>query len=247
MIRFDNFEVVGLEPAIRGMRNPKNSWKRSDSLFFYDGDTGYFITGEADDESGHEPDEDIGYFIGGVHLGSGDRHLMTNLAKNGSVHAKYRRMIVVYVDIIAPLYWWKEFDTYKVGTVSNSCSTMHTIADKLFTREDFSYEHLGVITKDETGDTIMQNLWIESLKKTIEVLNIARRFYFETEDPVLKKQYWWQMIQLLPTSYNQKRTIMLNYEVLANIYKSRKNHKLDEWHRFCDWIEQLPYSSLITV
>lgn len=230
MLKIDNFEVVGWEHAIRGMRNPKNSWDRSDS--------------EQKFESPH--DLSGGY----IDIGPNDHKLMMNLADGGPVHAKYRRMITVYVDITAPLYWWKEFDTYKVGTVANSCSTMHKIADKEFTLEDFSYEHLGVPTFaiNEKGEDVpvVQNLWEESLKRTINDLNIARNFYISSNEPGLKKQYWWQMIQLLPSSYNQKRTVMLNYEVLVGIYKWRRNHKLDEWHTFCDWIEELPYSELIT-
>lgn len=230
MLKIDNFEVVGWEHAIRGMRNPKNSWDRSDS--------------EQKFESPH--DLSGGY----IDIGPNDHKLMMNLADGGPVHAKYRRMITVYVDITAPLYWWKEFDTYKVGTVANSCSTMHKIADKEFTLEDFSYEHLGVPTFaiNEKGEDVpvVQNLWEESLKRTINDLNIARNFYISSNEPGLKKQYWWQMIQLLPSSYNQKRTVMLNYEVLVDIYKWRRNHKLDEWHTFCDWIEELPYSELIT-
>ena len=162
-------------------------------------------------------------------LGSNDLALMTRLRNAGTDHRKFMRMIVVYVDLTAPLYWWKEFDTYKVGTVANSCSTMHKIAAKRFERDDFSHEHLM-----DGGNYI--------LNSTIDMLNEYRAQYLETKD----KKYWWQMIQLLPSSYNQRRTVMLNYEVLANIYKSRRNHKLDEWHIFCDWIEKLPYGELIT-
>ena len=158
---------------------------------------------------------------------------MMNLAHGGPVHAKYRRMITVYLDINAPLYWWKEFDTYKVGTVANSCSTMHKIHAKAFEREDFSIEHLH---------NFKEQHWMVCMDNVIAALNVARDKYLETKD----KTYWWQMIQLLPTSYNQKRTVMLNYEVLTNIYESRRHHKLDEWHTFCDWIENLPYSELIT-
>ena len=180
-------------------------------------------------------------------LGPNDLDLMTRLAAGGPVHAKYRRMMVVYLDITAPLYWWKEFDTYKVGTVANSCSTMHKIQAKEFTLEDFSHEHL------DEDETCFQTLNADPyevipfssediLKATIAALNVWRDKFLETND----KHYWWQMIQLLPSSYNQKRTVMLNYEVLHNIYHSRKGHKLDEWHTFCDWIETLPYSQLIT-
>lgn len=201
MIQIENAEVMGFEHAIRGMRNPMNSWKRSDSSH--------------------------------TKIGENDISLMLKLAKAGSVHAKYRRMITVYVDITAPLYFWKEFDTYKVGTVSNSCSTMHKIADKEFTINDFSHEHL-------TTQAIFLLLSI------IEELNEVRELYLQQDDEDVKKAYWWQMIQLLPSSYNQRRTIMLNYEVLANIYEYRRNHKLDEWHYICDWIESLPYSEIIT-
>ena len=167
-------------------------------------------------------------YLGGV--GPNDYNLMLKLAKSGPTHAKFRRMIVVYVDITAPLYWWKEMDTYKIGTVCNSCSTMHTIASKEFTLYDFSHEHLFDSTK-------------ETLKIICEILNKSREMFLATKD----KRFWWQMIQLLPSSYNQRRTIMLNYEVFAKIYKERKNHKLDEWVDFCEWIEGLPYSELITL
>lgn len=222
MLKIENVDVMGWEAAIRGMRNPMNSWEKSDSIFF-------------DDMCGNS-------------IGPNDRDLMKRLCNAGTDHRKFMRMIAVYVDITAPLYWWKEYDTYKVGTVANSCSTMHKIAAKEFTLEDFSCEHLGVTVPAELndGEEVFQNLWIESLKRTIEDLNIARGFYIREQNADLKKKYWWQMIQLLPSSYNQRRTVMLNYEVLANMYKSRKNHKLDEWHTFCDWIKSLPYSELIT-
>ena len=168
---------------------------------------------------------------------------MNRLAKGGPVHAKYRRMIVVYMDITAPLYWWKEFDTYKVGTVANSCSTMHKIHEKEFTLEDFSHEHLQPLYLT-AGDKACDNFpFDDGLKDIIRYLNCARGMYLKTKD----KEYWWQMIQLLPSSYNQRRTVMLNYEVLAGIYKHRKDHKLDEWRDFCKWIEKLPYSEVITV
>ena len=181
-------------------------------------------------------------------VGYNDSKLMASLAAGGPVHAKYRRMIVVYLDITAPLYWWKEFDTYKVGTVANSCSTMHKIHAKEFALEDFSHEHLlnlddckmgreGYILFADETISISRN----ALNFTIEALNIYRKKFLETKD----KKYWWQMIQLLPSSYNQKRTVMLNYEVLTGIYPMRKNHKLDEWSEFCQWIEQLPYSEII--
>lgn len=215
MIKFEHIKVDGFEPAIRGMRNPMNSWAKSDSEYKF--------------ESYHDTSG------GSFKIGPNDQELTLNLASNGPVHAKYRRMIVVYLDIIAPLYWWKEFDTYKVGTTSNSCSTMHKIQDKEFTIEDFSHEHLiDELDFDCAFKTYLIN--------TIDALNAARNKFLSTKD----KKYWWQMIQLLPSSYNQRRTIMLNYEVLANIYKHRRNHKLDEWIEFCKMIESLPYSGIIT-
>ena len=232
MLKIEKFVTASPEQwgiIIEGMRNPMNSWGKMDSYTTYEVDT--------DDVSIDEV----------FNMGENDRSLMMNLAKNGPVHAKYRRMIPVWVTLTAPLYWWKEFDTYKVGTVANSCSTMHKIQAKEFTLEDFSCEHLGVTVPAELndGEEVFQNLWVENLKRTIEDLNIARDFYNREQNADLKKKYWWQMIQLLPSSYNQKRTVMLNYEVLHNIYESRKNHKLDEWHVFCDWISELPYSELI--
>lgn len=233
MLKIENTEVMGWEHAIRGMRNPKNSWEKSDS--------GYCDT--------------IGDKFGDVikpenyRLGPNDFDLMSRLRNAGTDHRKFMRMITVYLDITAPLYWWKEFDTYKVGTVANSCSTMHKIAAKEFTLEDFSHEHLLNMANNDAGDALFlndaNNIRVDGddlFGLTINVLNYYRGRYIKTKD----KRYWWQMIQLLPSSYNQKRTVMLNYEVLANIYKSRRNHKLDEWHTFCDWIESLPYSELIT-
>lgn len=239
MLKIEKAEVVGWEAAIRGMRNPMNSWEKSDSIFVEDG--------EYRDICGN-----IGPYNGTVsntaaffEMGDNDLDLMKRLATAGTDHRKFMRMIVVYADVTAPLYWWKEFDTYKVGTVANSCSTMHKIADKEFTRDDFSYEHLFDFM---IGD--VEFLPIDILDNTIACLNMCRELYLaalKTEQSVVPaKDYWWQMIQLLPSSYNQKRTVMLNYEVLANIYKSRKNHKLDEWIEFCKWIETLPYDELIT-
>ena len=229
-LKIENFEVMGWEHAIRGMRNPKNSWERSDSFWNY------------------IPCGDYNYDF---HIGPNDHDLMMRLRNAGTDHRKFMRMITVYLDITAPLYWWKEFSTYKVGTVANSCSTMHKIAAKEFTLDDFSHEHL-LEPKDVhlPDDSCCNETWegcgviapIDILEETVHMLNKARKMFLETND----KKYWWQMIQLLPTSYNQKRTVMLNYEVLANIYKSRKDHKLDEWHTFCDWIKSLPYSELIT-
>ena len=235
MIKLENTEVVGWEHAIRGMRNPLNSWDKSDSEFIRDPDYGC---------SGNCPCEDIDGHCDCCFIGANDLELMKRLRNAGTDHRKFMRMITVYVDITAPLYWWKEFDTYKVGTVANSCSTMHKIHEKEFTLDDFSTEHVFrdnhmiVHSKDDfrSINNIQFFMWI------IDFLNENRRLYIETKD----KKYWWQIIQLLPSSYNQKRTVMLNYEVLANIYKSRKNHKLDEWHTFCDWIKSLPYSELIT-
>ena len=242
MIKIENIEVMGWEHAIRGMRNPMNSWEKSDSGICKGGDNGIGCENCANyDSCEHTYDHSW-------QLGKADHDLMMRLAAGGSTHAKYRRMIVVYVDITAPLYWWKEFDTYKVGTVANSCSTMNKIAQKEFTLEDFSHEHLGVYIPAEKndGEECFQNLWIDDiLPRVIDGLNIARNFYIKEDDPELKKKYWWQMIQLLPSSYNQKRTVMMNYEVLDSIYPMRKNHKLDEWVEFCKWIETLPYSEII--
>lgn len=254
MLKIENVKVVGLEPAIRGMRNPMNSWDKSDSFWTH-------ITSEETHESiEHE------FFVG-----ENDLDLMMKLASGGSDDAKFRRMIVVYMDITAPLYWWKEFDTYKVGTVANSCSTMHKIHVKEFTLEDFSCEHLITLNDgannelydecaismkdifDEMTSDLEDELAIDKnvcpfalpidvLNGIIELLNNAREHYIETHD----KKFWWQMIQLLPSSYNQRRTVMLNYEVLHNIYHARRNHKLDEWHVLCDQIEDLPYSEIIT-
>jgi hypothetical protein len=209
-----------------------NSWDKSDS--FYDIE---------EDPSPINPNDFAIYRIG-----KNDHKLMLKLAKGGAVHAKYRRMINITCDITAPLYWWKEFDTYKVGTVANSCSTMHKIHAKEFTLDDFSHEHLiGVqgCADDWFYDQDFGEHWsaTDVLDQMVLVLNFYRKKYLETKD----KRYWWQMIQLLPTSYNQKRTVQLNYEVLVGLYKWRKDHKLDEWHVFCDWIKSLPYSELITM
>lgn len=242
MIKLENTEVLGWEAAIRGMRNPMNSWDKSDSIFINDNEY-HTIVGDAGPVY---PDVDD------FTLGNTDKDLMMRLAKAGSVDAKYRRMIVVTVDITAPLYWWKEFDTYKVGTVANSCSTMHKIHAKEFTDDDFSCEHLMRLGKYENGITTPISVYNENgdgfspigvLHTTIDMLNLCREKFLETKD----KRYWWQMIQLLPSSYNQRRTVMLNYEVLAGIYPKRKDHKLDEWHDFCDWIKSLPYPEIITL
>lgn len=236
MLKIENAEVFGWEHAIRGMRNPMNSWEKSDSEFITaDGDH-HDITGNSGPWYGEGGwSENL--------IGPEDRKLMVKLSKAGTDHRKFMRMITVYLDITAPLYWWKEFDTYKVGTVANSCSTMHKIAEKEFTLEDFSCEHLvDEENVSYSSNALCMPYFKSALDAVIMLLNTARTMYLETKE----KTYWWQMIQLLPSSYNQKRTVMLNYEVLANIYKSRRNHKLDEWHTLCDWIETLPYSELIT-
>ena len=216
MLKVENVEVLGWEHAIRGMRNPKNSWAKSDS----------------GPECPYGKEKCCGECQQNFCIGPNDKQLMMALRNAGTDHRKFMRMITVYLDITAPLYWWKEFDTYKVGTVANSCSTMHKIAAKEFTLEDFSHEHL-------------QEDSVAVLETVIHTLNVHRDWFNNKvlDDPKID---WWQMIQLLPSSYNQKRTVMLNYEVLANIYKSRRHHKLDEWHTLCDWIEGLPYSELIT-
>ena len=267
MIKIENVEVMGWEAAIRGMRNPMNSWEKSDSKTIN-------MTLKKHELAPGVETLDYEPCVPYTSIGPNDFDLMKRLCNAGTDHRKFMRMITVYLDITAPLYWWKEFDTYKVGTVANSCSTMHKIADKEFTLDDFSHEHLydadherQWITSaivDEDPDSMHKVFLtpLEMLRCTIEMLNRYREDYLETGD----KDDWWQLIQLLPTTYNQKRTVMLNYEVLANIYKSRKNHKLDEWrvhetpeeHKFrnkdfssgmwgfCDWIESLPYSELIT-
>lgn len=198
MIKIEKVDVWGFEHAVRGMRNPLNSWERSDSTF--------------------EP----------VEIGQKDHDLMTRLSKGGSPHRKFFRQIMVSLDITAPLYWWKEFDTYKVGTTANSCSTMHTIQKNEFTMDDFSVDHLDAVTK-------------QYMEAVINSLNINRQKFLDSKD----KKYWWNMIQLLPTSFNQKRTVTMNYENLLNILEYRKGHKLDEWNIFCDWIMSLPYSDLL--
>ena len=236
MLKIENFEVMGWEHAIRGMRNPMNSWEKSDS--------------DMCDYELHNVEITPGVTSlkwrqckPYIYLGENDHDLMMRLRKAGTDHRKFMRMITVYLDITAPLYWWKEFDTYKVGTVVNSCSTMHKIHAKEFTLEDFSCEYL-----------IKES--IEELQNVIDKLNYFRDkfinwkesdFFIDNDQQLVdRKVIWWQMIQLLSSSYNQKRTVMLNYEVLANIYKSRKDHKLDEWRTLCHWIEELPYSELIT-
>ncbi len=223
---------------IEGMRNPMNSWEMSDSTYG---------TYYGKDSDGNDILDNSTFS-----LGQKDRYLMVRLAKTGSDHRKFMRMMNVYVRITAPLYWWKEFDTYKVGTVSNSCSTMHKITEKEFTIADFSHEHLdgetrslftdGNLVKDDGTTGTYNCSAYDFMCITCDVLNHYRDLYLITKD----KKYWWQMIQLLPSSYNQTRNVSLNYEVLANIYNSRKDHKLDEWREFCKWIEKIPYAELIT-
>ena len=281
MIKIENTEVMGWDAAIRGMRNPMNSWEKSDSNYRLilasrcDTCTSYLLNNcdDCDNCEVYKLCNSPNYFL----VGPNDLDLMTRLSKAGTDHRKFMRMITVYLDITAPLYWWKEFDTYKVGTVANSCSTMHKIADKEFEPSDFSYEHLddiwgyepevrdmAPVVELETHTDKITNYILgpdDILNLTIKMLNRCRDLYLITGENLKKndlteterkdlmaqqKVYWWQMIQLLPSSYNQRRTVMLNYEVLANIYKSRKGHKLDEWNSFCDWIESLPYAELIT-
>lgn len=224
MIKIENVVMPSPEQwemIIMGMRNPMNSWDRMDSY--------YGCYGKNCDDCEERALKTCENIRGNYTIGDNDLDLMNRLAKGGSVHAKYRRMIVVYLNVTAPLYWWKEADTYAIGPVKNSCSTMHKIQAKKFELDDFSHEHLN------DGST-------DVLKMTITALNSNRGYFLATKD----KFWWWQMIQLLPSSYNQKRTVMLNYEVLAKMYQERKDHKLDEWRTFCEWIEELPYSELIT-
>lgn len=232
MIKIEKTDVFGWEAAVRGLRNPMNSWDKSDSEF------GPFTEEDIYNQSiivSLEPK-----------IGPNDMNLMKRLRNAGADHRKYLRMIHVQANVTAPLYWYKEYDTYKISTVANSCSTMHKIADKEFTLDDFSCEHL--IDFDEPIRKDKNNLskypWFKTfLISIVDQLNYARELYLETKD----KRYWWQMIQLLPTSYNQKRTIDLNYENLINMYHARKNHKLDEWHDFCRWIESLPYAKELII
>ena len=224
MIKIENAEVMGWEHAIRGMRNPLESWNRMDS---------YKPNCLCCPRDGVEPYEEHDVTVLPYVLGKNDHDLMMRLAKAWGEHAKYRRMIVVYADVTAPLYWWKEYDTYKVGTVANSCSTMHKVTAKQFDLQDFSHEHLTIASS-------------VALQEVIYHLNYWWAKYDTAETDEIKKECWWQIIQMLPSSYNQRRTIMLNYEVLANIYRQRLNHKLDEWRQFCAWASSLPYSELIT-
>lgn len=231
MIKIEKAETYGWEAAIRGMRNPKNSWDKSDSGFGCTNE-GY-VAHCSVCESGHT--EQCHECFKNYVVGENDLSLMKTLSAAGNDHGKFLRMITVTVDLTAPLYWWKEFDTYKVGTVADSCSTMHKIHAKEFTFEDFSMEHIGHVPNCDP-------MYYATMDYVIMALNEARHCYLDTKD----KAYWWQMIQLLPSSYNQKRTVQVNYAVLKNMYHARKNHKLDEWHEFCRWVEALPYSELIT-
>lgn len=228
MLKTENFQTYGWESAVRGMRNPMNSWEKSDTRYC----AHYHNNGKLECsvcEDGHY-DAECSKAYCGVMLGSNDLNLMKRLRKGGPDDRKYLRQIFVSVDVTAPLYWWKEMDQYKVGTVTNSCSTMHKIADKGFTLDDFSHEHLFPSS-------------IECIEYTIRQMNNFRNVYLSTKN----KSFWWQMIQLLPSSYNQKRTWTANYEVLCNIYHARKNHKLDEWHTFCNAIENLPYAKELII
>lgn len=244
MIKIENVQICGWEPTIRGMRNPLNSWEKSDSGW-NEHVPPLYLRDKVDWAEYAKKYEIVEYDDEGEFaVGPNDKGLMERLAKGGPAHAKYRRFITVYLDILAPLYWWKEFETYKVGTDSNSCSTMHKIADKEFTLDDFSHEHL--VDQEDTyiySETCEEFIGPkETLMVIVDMLNETRRMYLETKD----KKYWWQMIQLLPSSYNQRRTIKLNYETLYRIYHDRKGHKLDEWNEFCAWIESLPLSEVIT-
>ena len=233
MIKIENTEVVGWEHAIRGMRNPLNSWDKMDShdCPCHDGLDCDCPMVDGIQEPSIECKEALEKSA--FCVGENDYDLMMRLAKAGPEHAKYRRMIVVYADVTAPRYWWTEYDTYKVGTVANSCSTMHKIHSKQFELADFSHEHLNFASSI-------------ALQEVIYNLNYWRAQYDLVDTDKQRKECWWELIQLLPSSHNQRRTLMLNYEVLASIYKQRKNHKLDEWTEFCKWIEDLPYSVLIT-
>lgn len=220
MIKIERMDAYGFSVAVRGMRNPMNSWDKSDS---------YFCEG--------------GPFVENFVVGEADYDLMERLVKSGTDHSKFMRMINISMDITAPLYWWKEFDTYKVGTVANSCSTMHKIADKEFTIDDFSHEHLIKTSEMGSDEMDIPQSPVQMMLKIVYCLNAYRNLYLKTKD----KKYWWQMIQLLPSSYNQKRTVTMNYAVARNIYHARKNHKLDEWRSFCDYLDALPCSRLITM
>ena len=240
MIKLENVVLASpeqMEFIIQGMRNPMNSWDNSDSKVCNYISKGYCDACEKQDNCATYREE-TDFYLGGM-----DEELMLKLSNAGTEHRKYMRMMPVYVRITAPLYWWKEFDTYKVGTIANSCSTMHKIQEKEFTLDDFSCEHLFPRFRNQLHDAIDELNYLRDKYNHFEEekeMNMRGGYIFDS-----KKDIWWQMIQLLPSSYNQTRNVMLNYEVLANIYKSRKNHKLDEWRDFCKWIESLPYSELI--
>ena len=258
-IKIENRQVFGWEAAIRGARNPMNSWEKSDSIWI-DQEYGDYNTILGNQGPFHyDDDEEMAKYFGvddfvlsGMYVGPNDHKLLMNLCKGGTEESKWRRMVHVQMDITAPLYWWKEFETYKIGTVCNSCSTMHKIQAKEFTLEDFSCEHLSWGPEHDGTETFISEKNGPSyyiypkavMKDLIDVLNHNRKMFLETND----KKYWWQMIQLLPSSYNQRRTIDLNYEVLAKQYRERKNHKLQEWRSYCEWmILELPYSEFITM
>ena len=230
MIKIENVETFGWEAAIRGMRNPMNSWDKSDSYWGYDCKSCGKIERDGACKPEDEERKDCHKYLG-FEIGQNDLRLMKSLSKAGNDHGKFLRMIGVSLDIVAPLYWWKEFDTYKVGTIANSCSTMHKIQAKEFTIDDFSHEHLN----EDVIETVLVN--------TIKCLNFFRELYLQHKE----KDDWWQMIQLLPSSYNQRRTVQLNYAVLKNMYHARKNHKLDEWLEFCKWVETLPYAKELII
>ena len=261
MIKIENVGVHGFEAAIRGMRNPLNSWDKSDSKE----ETLYSVYGHHNDKELVDSFDNIQDFVDYISdfqygcdakqkfnvyseknfcIGKNDLQLAKQLVAAGTDHSKFMRMITVTFDITAPMYWWKEASTYKVGTVRNSCSTMHTIHKKEFALDDFSCEHLITTETQTENERIVELPYIHALQVTLSFLNAAREKYLETKD----KKYWWQIIQLLPSSYNQRSTVQLNYAVLRNIYHARKGHKLDEWKIFCKWIEEeLPYSELITM
>ena len=235
MIQITETEVVGWKAAIRGMRNPMNSWEKSDNWYgCRAGDYGHIEAFLCDEECRCDC-----HFC----IGQNDLKLMKQLVSAGTDHSKFMRFIIVTCDIVAPIYWWKEFDTYKVGTVRNSCSAMHKIHAKEFNLDDFSRDHLFYEDDVVWGDTMTCG----TLSHIIKVLNEYRNKYLKCKDGDQKKRFWWQLIQLLPSSYDQRSTVLLNYAVLRNMYHARKAHKLDEWHEFCAWIEQLPYSELITM
>lgn len=243
MIKIENVRVYGWEAAIRGMRNPLNSWEKSDTIFEDGNGDFYSITGRINltERRGFEGCNGGEY----LSIGPNDNALMMQLARAGSVHAKYRRMIMVTADVTAPLYWWKEADTHRMGVEKNSCSTMHKIHEKEFTLDDFSFEHVEDLSVEDISGKEIPFCYLFSIARDnlIMTLNYAREMYNKTND----KRYWWQIIQLLPSSYNQRRTVQMNYETLSAMYRDRQNHKLDEWREFCCWVDTLPYSEIITL